>query len=76
MVICSQIRDNKIHPTSLSFLQLVSAWDEYWGAEHQWFWCRVHWLRAQTFRKENQTTLAIIALQLVEYVVRKLQFFH
>ncbi|GJQ83227.1 hypothetical protein Trydic_g8826 [Trypoxylus dichotomus] len=62
----NQIPENKIHPTSLSLLELVSAWNDHWGTDHSWFWCRVHWLRAHVFRKENQNALAIIALQLAQ----------
>lgn len=57
--------ENNIHCTSVSQLQLISAWDANWREEHAIFFVRVNWLRAHLFRKNLQNSLSICALQLV-----------
>ncbi|KAK4873288.1 hypothetical protein RN001_015317 [Aquatica leii] len=61
--------DDDLRPMSLGFLQLLSAWEERWGADYADFFIRVHWLRAHIFRKNKENALAVRFLQLVQEAI-------
>lgn len=61
--------EENVHITLVSYLQMISGWNEYWKKEYESFFNRVYWLRAHLFMKENNNDLAIRALQLVMLVL-------
>lgn len=59
-------KENRTIPiTSVSFLQLVSGFEDQWGDQFLPFFIRVHWLRTHLFRKDDNNSMAVQALQLV-----------
>ncbi|KAF5296187.1 hypothetical protein FQA39_LY12641 [Lamprigera yunnana] len=58
-----------ISPMSLGFLQLLTTWEKYWEDDFAIFYIRVHWLRAHIFRKNNENSLAVRFLQLVQEMI-------
>lgn len=59
-------KENNIIPlTAISFLQITSGFEDQWGEQFLPFFIRVHWLRTHLFRKDDNTPLAVQALQLV-----------
>ncbi|XP_066152387.1 calcineurin-binding protein cabin-1-like isoform X2 [Euwallacea fornicatus] len=54
-----------VHPTILTYLQIVSSWSEDWKDEYSMFLIRFYWLQSHCFRKREANELAIRALETI-----------
>uniref|UniRef100_A0AAR5P9I3 Calcineurin-binding protein cabin-1 MEF2-binding domain-containing protein n=1 Tax=Dendroctonus ponderosae TaxID=77166 RepID=A0AAR5P9I3_DENPD len=54
-----------LHPTYLSYLQIVSSWNDDWKDEFSMVFMRFYWLQAHCFQKADDNELAIHALEAI-----------